>query len=267
MATKIVIIGSGEIGKAIQYVLAVKKDLEVVSWSRSSPQPLTEIVPQSNIVFLCVPSWAMAEVITSLTPLLPPTTILVSLAKGVDTSSGETMDQLLRPPFALLAGPMLAEELMADLPGSAVIATADQAVYAAVSQLFTGTILEVESATDVPGTALASVLKNVYALGLGIATAQKSGDNHRGGYISHAVAEMALLCGSTAYSLAGLGDLVATGFSPYSTNHQTGMDLLAGKQPAKPSEGLHSLPTVVKLFTAKGTIPPLLASIITTAHI
>lgn len=267
MATKIVIIGAGEIGNAIQYILSGHKDLDLTLWSRSSQQQLADIIPPANFVFLCVPSWAMSEVMTNLKPLLAPDTVLISLAKGVDSDTGHTMDELMRDPFALLAGPMLAEEIMKDLPAAAVIATSDSQIFTSVSQLFAGTLLQVIYFPDVHHTALASILKNVYALGLGIAEAKKTGDNFKGQYICEAVNEMSQLCGSAAYSLAGLGDLVATGFSSYSTNHQTGMEILAGKKPSKPSEGLHSLKYVRERFQQRGSVPPLLQSIIDAAKV
>lgn len=236
-------------------------------WSRSSNLQLADIVPGANIIFLCVPSWAMAEVVNTIKPSLSSETILVSLAKGVDSDSGHTMDELMRDPFALLAGPMLAEEIMKNLPAAAVIATSNPQVFASVSQLFSDTSLQVAHSPDVHHTALASVLKNVYALGLGIAEAEKSGDNFKGQYICEAVNEMSQLCETAAYSLAGLGDLVATGFSSYSTNHQTGMEILAGKEPSKPSEGLHSLKYVRDKFQQTGDVPPLLQSIINVAKL
>lgn len=261
MLTKITLVGSGEIGKAIQHVLSKKPDLEITLWSRSSPKPLSQVITPADFIFLCVPSWAMAEVMNNIIPHLSSATVLVSLAKGIDAATGKTMDELLRPPFALLAGPMLAEELTQDLPGSAVIATLDQSVFAAVARLFAGTTVQTEFCDAVYQVALASVLKNVYALGLGIAEAKKTGDNYKGWYIHKAVGEMALLVGPLAYSLAGLGDLVATGFSRYSTNRQTGEDLLAGRHPSHRSEGIHSLPFVIQLFQKQGGIPPLLQSI------
>jgi glycerol-3-phosphate dehydrogenase len=83
----------------------------------------------------------------------------------------------------------------------------------------------------VRGVALCGALKNVYAIGLGVIKALGAGDNARGVYIAAAAEEMRhivrLMGGRemTVYGYAGLADLIATGLSESSRNHQVGCAL------------------------------------------
>jgi glycerol-3-phosphate dehydrogenase (NAD(P)+) len=112
------------------------------------------------------------------------------------------------------------------------------------------------------GVALAGIIKNIYAIGLGIAGGLMWGDNQKGWLTGVAIREMAniikLLGGEkeTAYSVAGLGDLIATGYSPYSRNREVGNELVKTGTCCLESEGSRSLPIIASLLgQEKNTLP------------
>lgn len=264
MRTNIVIIGAGRLGKAMAGILRLK-NLTVELWDidkSKSParKNLAEIIPSADFLFLSVPSWHARQAIASFYNFLRKRTIVISPSKGIEAKSRKTMDELLLeilPPgaaFALMGGPMLSEELETGGIGAAAIGTNSKKIFKELKKLFSGTNIKLEYFSDIRGVALGGVLKNVYAVGLGIASALSWSTNAKGWFAVHALQEMAqiakILGGrkQTIYSLAGLGDLVATGFSPHSRNWQTGNDLVKTGKCCIKSEGLIALPTLVKLL-------------------
>lgn len=264
MLRKIAIIGAGEIGQAIIFLLRNANNIKIAVWDIDplkikGENNISSAVSQAEIVFLCVPSWATRSAAKNLVPLLDSNTAIISLAKGIEHSTGKFMSELLseiflQNRFALLHGPMLAEELMLDLAGAAVIGANDSRVFLLASDLFAGSKLKLEYSDDVHGVAFAGVLKNIYSLGMGMISALEFGSNFTGWYVSQATVEMSKILQQaghkqeTAYSSAGLGDLLATGMSPYSNNHQIGRELAERGSTDRKGEGFVSLPLLVSKF-------------------
>ncbi len=261
MKEEIVIIGAGEIGRAIEKVLSVK-DLDVQIWDKdeskvAGQKPLEKIIPEADIIFLCVPSWAMRSVLSSIHQFINKKTVFVSLVKGIEEETFKIIPELLGEflpagKITLLAGPMLAEELMKDEGGFGVIASMDSASCVKVSDIFQGTQLQTQCSSDVYGVATASVLKNIYAIALGIAEALGFGQDQKALLITQAIKEMGEIVKifkgeeKTIYGPAGLGDLIATGLSPYSKNHQAGFNLANKGYVELKGEGIMSLISIKK---------------------
>jgi glycerol-3-phosphate dehydrogenase (NAD(P)+) len=272
---RVVIIGAGEIGSAIGRLLrgARVEFFDAQPGKVRGQRPLAKSVPSAEVVFFCIHSRFARQALFSAAPYLKRRTVVVSVSKGIEFQTRFTMDQLFthllgaRQPFAMLCGPMLAEELDLKLPGGAVIGTKSDAAYRTLVQLLRGTSLKLERSKDVHGVALAGVLKNIYAIGLGVSSALKLGSNFSGWYIQASAAEMAGIIGAlggkpqTAYGPAGLGDFITTGLSPYSQNQQMGQDLVRRGTCAMTSEGCVSLPSLVKLLGARAKSFPILTAI------
>ncbi len=261
MKKSVVIIGAGEIGSAIAHLLQKNPDAQAVLWDKDSKKvpdqkALEAIIPQADFVFLCVPSWVVRAAIGEIMAHLSKHTIVISLSKGIERDTQETIDAVLEKslpvgqPSALLAGPMLAEELMQDMPGFAVVASVNEKTYQATESLFLNTNLYVEYASDMRSVALASVLKNIYAIALGIADGLGWGSNQKGWLTAAGLHEMGqivtLLHGNAELlkSVAGIGDFLATGYSCYSRNFQVGNELIQKGTCGLESEGLVSMPAL-----------------------
>lgn len=280
---RIVIIGKGKIGNAIADILRPKK-VDIAFWDivpekLTEKCPLAEIVHDADFVFLCVPSFAVPQAVLEMKLCLPRRTtrgernrtIVVSLSKGIEKKSGATMDELLRGiiprfAFALLSGPMLAEELSQSKGGAAVVASKDAGARNAVARLFEDTELHVSVSADIHGVALAGILKNIYAIVLGATDGMGSGYNAKGFLFGTAQSEMAkiipLLGGAreTVGIPALVGDLFATGMSPASNNHTFGAAICSGTQcPEFPlfSEGVVTAPFIAKRLGARARRFPL----------
>lgn len=273
MKQKICIIGAGRIGCAIGYVL---KNLgnEVLFWDKDGLRvpaqiDLAEAVSSADFLFLCSPSWAMREVLTSAVPHLNNDTIIISLVKGIEQKTNKSMDELLQEflplnRIAILGGAMLAEEIQKGLGGVGVVGTKSKVICEKVKSLFNGSDIYLECTSDMRGVALDGVLKNIYAIGLGIADGLEWGSNKKSQLVTQAVNEMATIIQAlegekeSAYGGAGLGDLVASGYSPYSRNRQVGNEIVKTGACCLESEGLKSLPVIAKIAQERNLLLPLL---------
>jgi glycerol-3-phosphate dehydrogenase (NAD(P)+) len=263
MNTSVLIVGAGEIGKAIAFLLKKGGKSRVVQWDADpaknlEKRTLEELVPAADIIFLCIPSKAVRGCVFGISRIVNRRQIIVSLSKGIEQESKKTVDGVLGEFFArkkivLLFGPMVAEEIMNNGPAAAVLACKARKSAEKIVELF-GDGLNLEYSSDVRGVALSGVLKNIYSIGLGIIHGLNLGTNFRGWYVAEASKETArvlkILGGrmETAYSTAGLGDLIATGFSPDSKNHMLGKDLAASGHSDLASEGSESFPALNEIM-------------------
>jgi len=270
----IAVLGGGRLGQAMK-VLLEKKGVVITIWDADATRfpdqkPLPEIIPTADMVFFCVPSGAMREAIASVVPLTKPGCSFLSFAKGIDSVAGKTMPELfaeLAPahPLAVIGGPMLAEEISAGGNAAAVIASKDEMLRTMLCGLFSSAQFRAEPSGDLFSVALAGVLKNIYSVILGIADGIKVSGNEKGWLVSQAIEEMVGIGKALGtdekiiLGTAGVGDLVATGYSPYSRNRQAGDEIVATGTCAIPGEGLLSLPAFTKrLGAASATNFPLL---------
>jgi len=267
MKYQILVIGAGRIGQAIGGVLADHGNT-VHYWDKvdgvvPDQKDLQELVPRSDIIFLGIPSWTMREALTAVVPFMKPSTFVFTPAKGIETESLKTvyevLDEFLTPrfPFALMYGPLMAEEIKQGIGGVGLIAAREIKTYHILHQLFLETNIRLEYTSDMAGAALLGPLKNVYALGLGIADALELGGNVKGWLLTQAIREMALIVQSqggraeTVYGSGGVGDLVLTGYSPHSRNRAVGEKLIKeGKYEGK-SEGIVSVLAIGRLVQEK----------------
>lgn len=271
---KIAIIGAGNFGQAIAGIVASKQGIEIAMWDTDSAkvpdmQPLESVLRDAEIVFLCVSSWVLRKAAEAILPYVSSGAIIISPTKGIEKDTLKTSDEILRDVFgdsaniALMHGPMLAAEIAQKLPAYTVLATASKASYDLVSELFAGTLLQVEYSSDIHGVALAGVLKNIYSIGLGMADAMLLGSNFRGWFVRVAIQEMGNIIAAfdgkrdTALTGAGIADLIATGFSPHSRNCQVGHEIVQSGECVTVSEGAESLPQMMVLLDAKGVLAPL----------
>ena len=276
-STNVVILGFGEIGSAIHNILQKNTRISLSAWDKNAHKlpeqvPLETLIPSADIVLVCVPTWILANALQSVKNLLKPECIIVTVAKGFEKESCRTLPEILAQtmpstPHVHLAGPMLAEELHAGKSAIAVVASTNAKARRKVAALFRSTALKVTPSTDMIGVSMAGALKNVYAIGMGALEELELGANARGWYLVRAIEEMRVITeafGGKAKSvmgMAGLGDLVATGTSPYSGNFTVGRELARGEAPSRPSEGLNVLPCLLRRLPEYSPKLPILNSI------
>ena len=173
-----------------------------------------------------------------------------------------------------LSGPTHAEEVAKDLPTTIVSACEDPAAAAMVQEVFANTCMRVYTNEDVLGVELCGAMKNIMALGSGIALGLGYGDNTKAALITRGMAEIVRLgvamgCKAhTFYGLAGIGDLIVTATSVHSRNNRCGMLLGQGVAPAEAIkqvgmvvEGIHALPAAMRLAEKYNVEMPIVAAV------
>lgn len=268
MKQRVLILGYGRMGHAMEHLLAVWHDVRI--WDiegvvRGSHAALEEEVAEAQAILFCLPVNPHHEIASRIAPYLAKDSLCLTIAKGLD-ESGRTAAQVFERAFAgrhrygVMYGPMIAEELSAGLHGFADVVLSDAADFAVIRSLFRGTTLVCQQATDMHGRSWSVILKNVYAILFGVADGLKLGKNMRGHLMVAAIAELSGIVQSfggqahTPYSYAGLGDLLTTGTSEDSHHHTLGRHLVTGEWSDISGEGVHTLQMVEKyrLFEWRG---------------
>lgn len=267
--TKVLVIGAGKIGNAIGRTVQ-KGAIEVDWWDIdqrkiSGTKTLEERVLEAEVIFLCIHSWVVRETLIRIAPHILPHTIIISVAKGFEEKTRKTVDQIVPEvlpthAFAFFGGPMVAPEIEVGNYAFGAIASDSRETYDRIATLFSETKVLLTYVQDIHGTVLAGVFKNIYAIGLGMLDEQGMGTNARGWYATKALEEMGreieALGGKkeTAYTLAGLGDFVATGMSEHSRHRSEGRSIAKGNKPIS-CEGVISTPIVVGLLGDLSAFP------------
>ena len=256
--TKIFVIGYGEMGHAMEFLLAGRCELafhDIRPMDGHESVALEAGAAQADYVIYCVPVTPLAELAGRVVGVLNDRSISLSIAKGLD-DAGRPAARIFhdvyagRRDYGVLYGPMISEEIRAARPAFAQVGVSRAGVYERVAALFAGTGLVLEYSADMQGISWSSVLKNVYALLFGAADELGLGDNVRGYLAVAAQAEMGRIVAqmggheSSARQLAGLGDLITTATSAGSHHHELGRQLARGGHEQLSGEGIHTLAMV-----------------------
>ncbi len=202
---------------------------------------LAAAVDGAEQVVLASPAQYLRGLLERLASLsLPERTILVNVAKGIETGTLKRMSELVedmlgRRRYAVFSGPSHAEEVARRIPTAVVAASRDASVYEAVQEAFSNDFLRVYSSHDVTGVELGGALKNVLALAAGVCDGMGFGDNSKAAMMTRGIREMARLGvalggrAETFSGLSGVGDLFVTCMSRHSRNRFVGEQLGKGR--------------------------------------
>mgnify|MGYP003341296355 CR=1 FL=1 len=170
--------------------------------------------------------------------------LIVNVAKGIENESLMSMSDVLRDVLpdldpahiATLSGPSFAEEVAKKVPTAVVVASSSIETAKLAQKTFMTPYFRVYSSTDIRGVELAGSIKNVIAIGAGIADGAGFGDNTKAAIMTRATAELSRL-GScfgaqqqTFAGLSGIGDLIATCMSRHSRNRHVGEEIGRGRK-------------------------------------
>lgn len=202
---------------------------------------LEEAVSSATVAVMAVPSQFFREAFRRVRPHLPEGVPVVSLTKGIEQDTMKRMSEVLQDEgldpslAAVLSGPNLAREVAAGQPSATVVACRDLDRAGALQEVLMAPHFRVYTNPDVVGVELGGSMKNVVAIAAGIAAGMGFGDNARASLITRGLAEIARLGARlggnplTFAGLAGMGDLIATCYSPLSRNRTVGEQLGRGR--------------------------------------
>ncbi|MGZ4291604.1 MAG: NAD(P)H-dependent glycerol-3-phosphate dehydrogenase [Gaiellaceae bacterium] len=228
-----VVVGAGAWGTAFAHVLR-ERGHDVFTARRDTLDDAPYV--EADLVVLAVPSHAFREVLAHVRGDAP----VLSLAKGLDPSTGERLSTLVRDrPVAVLSGPNMAEEVLAGLPGATVIASADEELAGWLQDALNSLVFRVYVNSDLVGVELCGAAKNVIALAAGGVDGLGLGDNAKTALITRGLVEMARLGEAfgaqpeTFSGLAGMGDLMVTCFHASGRNRRAGELIARGATPGE----------------------------------
>jgi glycerol-3-phosphate dehydrogenase (NAD(P)+) len=204
---------------------------------------LDAAVAGKSIVLGVTPSHAVREVLGAAAASLARDVVVVNASKGIEQETLATMERVYRDVLgdalasraAYLSGPTFAKELALGLPAAIVVASHSEPSALAVQEAFSIPTLRVYTTDDVVGIELGGSLKNVIAIGAGIADGLGYGHNTRALLMTRGLNEIARLgvkMGAnplTFAGLAGMGDLVLTCTGDLSRNRHVGVQLGRGR--------------------------------------
>ena len=201
---------------------------------------LAEACAMADVLVVGVPSQSIRQVLDDAAPHIRPWVPVLSLVKGLEQSTRMRPTQVISEllpghPVGLLAGPNIASEIVKGKAAAATIAMPDIRIARSLQPLFARNRFRVYTNTDVLGSELGGVLKNIIAIAAGMADGLGVGVNTAAMVISRGLAEITRLGEAmgadplTFTGLTGLGDLIATCMSPASRNRRVGEQLGQGR--------------------------------------
>lgn len=176
------------------YLSSVYFDTALLSLSTD----VNKVVAESDCIVIAVPS---AYVIKTLEPLQKNCfegKKVMSAVKGILPENNLLLNDYLKQEYGLplndyftVMGPCHAEEVAAEKLSYLTFSGVDQQAAQQIADCFTGPYLVTILNDDVYGVQFAAVLKNIYALGAGIAHGLEYGDNFLSVLIANSADEMA----------------------------------------------------------------------------
>jgi glycerol-3-phosphate dehydrogenase (NAD(P)+) len=191
-------------------------------------------------VLIAVPSNAFRPLLALLAPRLARDARIARATKGFERDTGLLPHQVAREvlgegyAMAVLSGPTFAREVGAGLPTAMVVASSDAAFAMRIAEDLATPGFRTYVSTDIAGVEIGGAVKNVIAIGAGLADGLGFGANMRVALITRGLNEMTRLgvaLGArerTFMGLAGLGDLVLTCTDDQSRNRRCGLALARG---------------------------------------
>jgi glycerol-3-phosphate dehydrogenase (NAD(P)+) len=198
-----------------------------------------DVISLSDVLVIAIPSAYVEDALKGLPKDIFKGKKIVSAIKGILPSSNQLLNDYLNANFNVpltdyftLLGPCHAEEVASEKLSYLTFSGTDEATTQKIASHFQTEYLNTLVNNDVIGVQYAAVLKNIYALGAGIAHGLEYGDNFLSVYIANAAEEMVgfLKSSMNGKKLANikyassvyLGDLLVTCYSLYSRNRTFG---------------------------------------------
>jgi len=260
--TRIVFAGAGSIGTALGHVLAANNDLDITLLTieknvatsinqkhinesyfpnvglnpalKASTD--TNIIKTADVLFLAIPSNKVIDYLQANASKIPQETIVVNLAKGFGKDQQtipECISKILPNTVCSLKGPSFAKELIHYSPTSFTLASEDAGVFVFFDTIFKDSIIFLDYTNDILGVELLSMLKNIYAIIMGVVDAHFNTSNLRFLILTKALNEMRNILiklggkKKTIFKYCGIGDFALTALNDLSRNRTLG--LLIGK--------------------------------------
>ncbi len=255
----IIIAGSGVFGTAIAERLAWNSDNRVFIYSRcekvvneinenhkntksfSTRYINKNIKAFSNFenfkiadcIFLAIPSKSIISFCNGIKEFVNENTLVINLAKGMSNEGAFITEKLPFQKKASMKGPTFAIELLNGFPSAFTFGGIKEDYLFVKEKILKNTALTLDYTADVRAVELLSILKNMYAIAIGLVSGRYNSPNVDFLIYTKSVNEMRKFLmlfncdSSTIFKYCGMGDLGLTSLNDLSRNRTLG--LLVGK--------------------------------------
>jgi glycerol-3-phosphate dehydrogenase (NAD(P)+) len=204
---------------------------------------ITRVIEACNVLVVAVPAAYAEDALNALSRDSLKGKKIMSAVKGILPSKNQLLNEYLNEYFDVelrnyftILGPCHAEEIAAEKLSYLTFSGIDELQTQQLATHFKTEYLNTITNHDVIGVQYAAILKNIYALGAGIAHGLEYGDNFLSVYIANASNEMEVFLKQLVWSKETeeeqqsinynasvyLGDLLVTCYSLYSRNRTFG---------------------------------------------
>ena len=258
------VLGAGSYGTALAFCLS-RNGVKTVLWGRDKKQielmaknrcnqkylpdaifpkelsvesELREAIVKSRDILIVVPSHAFSHTLKQAKPYLTPAHRIIWATKGLEPETGRLLQDVAveilgqETPIAALSGPTFAKEMVAGLPTAiSLSSTNEDLAKEFANKLHCSKSFRVYRNDDFIGIQLGGAVKNVIAIGAGLADGLGFGSNARTALITRGLTELTRLGvkmgakQTTFMGMSGLGDLVLTCTDNQSRNRRFGLAL------------------------------------------
>jgi glycerol-3-phosphate dehydrogenase (NAD(P)+) len=266
---KIAVLGGGAWGTALAHMLA-KSGAETMLWARNEQVVADIRDKQENTLYLpgvklspglraesdpatafagadyyliAIPSQSIRATLSEHKDLFPDDPVTICASKGIELDSLKPMSKVVaealegkRPRYAMLSGPSFADEVCRELPTTVSLGCEDHELGRELQEVLSTSAFRVYFTPDFRGVELGGAVKNVIAIGAGMADGLNFGHDARAAIITRGLAEISRLGTAmggqqrTFMGLSGMGDLVLTCTGDLSRNRQVGLKLGKGQK-------------------------------------
>lgn len=231
---------------------------------------LKECIENAKIIVIAVPMNAVRDVCKELSGLITKEQIICIASKGIETGTNKFMSDVVYEEtnsenICMLSGPSFAIELVKDNEIGFTVASESSIARTAVKICLESPRITVSLSRDIIGVQVASSVKNVLAIALGMLDGMKKSDSTRASVFTLLANDLRIIIEifggkvQTMFTYAGIGDLFLTCLSPKSRNYTFGKYIGQGlskeealeKMSTKTVEGLYSLSSLKKMLDKK----------------
>ncbi len=267
---------SGDINSAHEnkmFLPGVKLDESIAATS-----DFTDLADR-DFLLLVIPTQFTRGVVSDLASHIKKDIPLVICSKGIEIKTGKLLSEVLDEiipdnPLAALSGPSFAADVARGKPAAVTIAGEDKGCAKDIGMALGQEMFRPYWSGDLIGAQIGGAIKNVLAIGCGIAEGKAFGASAGAALITRGMAEMVQFAKAkgghptTLMGLCGLGDTVLTCTSTMSRNFSLGKALGEGqtmedilKNRKSVSEGVYTSRIVVKLAGEFGFEMPICTAV------